>query len=56
MTKKDYILIAATLRVVIADAVALDAKRIAIDLADAFADANPKFDRDRFLNACGVAS
>ncbi len=28
---------------------------LVLNLADAFADDNPKFDRARFLKACGVA-
>lgn len=28
---------------------------VARDMADVFADANPRFDRDRFLEACSKA-
>ena len=29
---------------------------LAIDLAETFAEINPRFDEDRFLDACGVGS
>jgi hypothetical protein len=54
MTRKDYELIAQTLRYAdeIVDEIALEA------LAEVFANAlvitNPAFDRARFLKACGV--
>lgn len=51
MTKKDYELIASVVRANHADC---GEKTIAYWLADAFADANPKFDYARFLQACGV--
>jgi hypothetical protein len=33
----------------------MGAQTVADDLADYFAKENPRFDRDRFLKACGVA-
>lgn len=63
MTRKDYVLIAACLAAVRADCTAdkhrehefaaLDA--VARDLAHQLANDNPRFDRARFLAACGVA-
>jgi len=66
MTRKDYILIAARLKIAKADAVRSEDSRAAVDmcdgidlaaehLADALATDNPRFDRERFLKACGVA-
>lgn len=62
MTKKDYVLIARTLN----DNRPLHGKpnnpdlflynRLAADFADALAAQNPRFDRARFLTACGVES
>jgi len=58
MTRKDYILIAAALAnertpfMVEHHKYALD--NIALTLADALATTNPRFDRERFLKACGV--
>ena len=51
MTKKDYILIAATIE----DINQKKAKgvRIAELFADALRNTNPLFDRERFLKACG---
>lgn len=65
MTKKDFELIAdALLRSrpipisdIRADAMRRNVFRMAVDnVADALATTNPKFDRARFLAACGVAS
>lgn len=53
MTKKDYKLIAE----VLANAwwASNDQKRhIVYDLTDALENTNPKFDRSKFLTACGV--
>ena len=59
MTRKDYQLIASTL----ADAFGyaawclddeVDCYRLASHFADALATTNPNFDRQRFLDACGV--
>jgi hypothetical protein len=53
MTKKDYELIAGVLAT--AWWGSNDQKRhIAYDLADALADTNPLFNKDKFLKACGV--
>ena len=59
MTRKDYILIAAALNSVrphnhdFSDVVKCDAHAHAV--AEALAQDNPRFDRARFLTACGVA-
>lgn len=62
MTRKDYELIAAELRVASEEAYqeirnfheARDAVRhVALRLADALTTTNPRFDRQRFLTACG---
>lgn len=63
MTRKDYELIARTLLECCpsADYGLGDDKRLSLwemtcgALANALASDNPRFDRDRFLNACGVA-
>ena len=65
MTRKDYILIAAALErskpLPIANP-KMDAVRRSVfemaarNIADALAQDNPRFDRERFLKACGVAS
>ncbi len=59
MTKKDYVVIAAVL-----DRIRLDfdmdgddtvsLSLVAEELATALADTKPRFDRARFLTACGV--
>jgi hypothetical protein len=60
MTRKDYVMLAAAIKE--AHAYAIDAARrlgvasAAHEVADAIARDNPRFDRDRFLKACGVAS
>ena len=57
MTRKDYELIAETIRVAKIswkgnnNGLVDDISR---DLADALATTNPRFNRDRFLTACGV--
>lgn len=62
MTRKDYILIAEALKEARAEALALRAGAgvgvtiAAVRLADALARDNPRFDRERFLKACGVQS
>lgn len=58
MSKKDYELIARVLRRAVdspnyADRVG--GQRLARDFADALAEANPRFARETFLGACGVA-
>ncbi len=59
MTRKDYVLIAETLADLMADfnnggddTVSLTL--VAVELAETLAKDNPRFDRDRFLTACGV--
>ena len=62
MTRKDYELIARVLAFTRTSAKsdlspqADNMWRVACgDIADALASENPRFDRDRFLEACGVA-
>ena len=67
MSKKDYILIAETISAQLETSSLEDGhpdasyneglaiKRTAHALADAFAADNPRFDRDRFLIACGAS-
>lgn len=62
MTKKDYELIADTLLRTIntykgmeANTMARGAEQVAYDIANRLANQNNKFDRDKFLKACGVA-
>lgn len=50
MTRKDYILIAAALKA------AQTIPQAARNLADQLAQDNLRFDRTRFLEACGVQS
>lgn len=61
MTKKDYVAIAARIKDVREayrvknDGRALaGAAEVAISLSTIFAEDNPRFDRSRFLGACGV--
>ncbi len=55
MTKKHYEAIAAAFRAYITTNTGANiARPIAKDLADYFATDNPKFDRARFLQACGI--
>lgn len=59
MTRKDYVLIAEALcvaRDIPCGTVLQMHSTIALELASALADTNPRFDRERFLRACGVAS
>lgn len=52
MTKKDFEAIA---RILKSKDGRIDAvEMIAEDLADLFAADNPRFDRDRFIEACGI--
>jgi len=52
MTRKDFVLIARTIRnsSEIIDETALEA--LAENFAEELAETNPNFDRDRFLSAC----
>lgn len=57
MTRKDYVLLAAAIKA--ASAAPGYAERnafVAHAIADALARENPRFDRERFLRAAGVAS
>lgn len=58
MTKKDYELIARSIFVDISamktDAEIAGAQAIAMGLAEQLQAMNPRFDRGRFLDACGV--
>jgi hypothetical protein len=69
MTRKDYVLIAAALKdarpIPKHELYALDHnerlcadtyRNVARSIADALAKDNPRFDRERFLTACGVQS
>ena len=64
MTRKDYILIAAAIRTALEDIIREANRGVLLPqfetLADAIAKAlasdNPRFDRERFLKACGVQS
>lgn len=58
MTRKDYVLIAQAIKgqvnFFIGDQLVLQViKAIAISVAMALATDNPRFDRDRFMQACG---
>lgn len=65
MTRKDYVLIAEALKHA-RDQIPATGEHVAHELlgnsssarsiANALADDNPRFDRARFLQACGVAS
>jgi hypothetical protein len=55
MTRKDYQLIADVLSKFTAEGgVTIERDAMAYDLADALAKDNPRFNRHRFLVACGV--
>jgi hypothetical protein len=64
MTRKDYILIAAALSAALVKCAdnlegnreAVGVYRCALSLAEALERDNARFDRARFLKACGVAS
>jgi hypothetical protein len=63
MSRKDYVLIASTIREEILTAEAMyepigaaAMRRLAEGLADRFALDNERFDRARFLTACGVTA
>lgn len=60
MSKKDYVAVAKELKLLVQDirvnGEAKDAVRETIKaLAEDFGDDNPRFDREKFLAACGVA-
>lgn len=61
MTRKDYVLIAEVIKTQIElslkfgeDDARYGAQNIAYDLASKLSQDNPRFDRSRFLQACGV--
>lgn len=59
MTRKDYVMIAETLADLMADFNnggddTISLTLVAVELAETLAKDNPRFDRDRFLTACGV--
>lgn len=61
MTRKDYVAIAAALKAISAEyAHSVDYEQgvgaAVIAVADVMARDNPRFDRGRFLKACGVQS
>lgn len=53
MTRKDYVLIASAFRVLRQEARRNDA---AYELCNKLQQDNPRFDRKKFLDACGVES
>jgi hypothetical protein len=56
MTKKDFELIAAVCRTrLYGDLTKAQRDTVAAHFADALERTNPRFDRERFLKACGVA-
>lgn len=60
MSRKDYILIAAALKQALDEGlIEYNASRETMSVAHIMADklrhTNPRFDRERFLKACGVA-
>ena len=65
MTRKDYILIASRIRIsreaplgehICQDSWNRACEDVACSIATALATDNPRFDRERFLKACGVQS
>ena len=57
MTRKDYVMIAEVINrntVSLTESALIDFARMAEDLATELQNDNPRFDRDRFLDACGV--
>lgn len=55
MTRKDYELIAkAVVKLREAGLYSGDCKMVAEQLADSLITTNPRFDRDKFLQACGI--
>lgn len=64
MTRKDYVAIAAALKSTkpsynsdhVTLAVVMQHRASCVAVAKALANDNPRFDRERFLDACGVVS
>jgi len=54
MTKKDFFIIARALKSYSSNGVTVERDEIAYKLADDMAIAYPRFDRRKFLVACGV--
>ena len=57
MTRKDYVMIAEVINrntASLTESALIDFARMAEDLATELQNDNPRFDRDRFLDACGV--
>lgn len=57
MTRKDYVMIAEVINrntVLLSESAFIDFARMAEDLATELQNDNPRFDRARFLTACGV--
>lgn len=54
MTRKDFELIAATVRDELMGHNAVEPEMVAVKLADMLMDENPRFDYERFLKACGM--
>jgi hypothetical protein len=58
MSRKHFVVVAATLRLQLEAAISEEAKRAVREtiraLAVDFCDFNPNFDRNRFLAACGL--
>lgn len=56
MTKKDYELIAKTIRTTYENGDLDGYFTLVFDLADAFKANNPRFSENKFLEACGISS
>lgn len=58
MTRKDYVATAEILEVLVASTDTIDELNLIIDAVDQFAEMfakdNPRFDRTRFVRACGI--
>jgi len=57
MTRKDYVMLAEVINrsaTASTESSFIDFARMAEDLATELKNDNPRFDRDRFLTACGV--
>ena len=54
LTKKDYELIAGVLKLADAECWTDHIELIAEEMADSLEQDNPKFDRNKFLTACGI--